>query len=283
MPSQVIETQTEWTTFDGTRMHAVYWSAAVKSPYVICLVHGLGEHSGRYSALANYFVSRGIDVHAFDLRGHGLSGGRRGYSDRFNDLVKDVDHFLHHVSGINMQQPYGVYGHSLGGTIALTYAQNYPATNRAVVLSAPFFRPAFEPPNWKLTLAGYLQTIWPGLLLSNEVAISALSKDPQVLKDYIADPLVHDRLSVGLGLQLLQQGRDLLDSAVQVDFPLLVMHGDADSVACHKSSSLLATQAGEACELIIWPALFHELHHEAEKDVVFNRAVDWLKSALKSL
>ncbi|MBQ0725670.1 MAG: lysophospholipase [Cycloclasticus sp.] len=283
MQTAVIERITEWTTFDGTRMHGIHWSAAVKSPYVICLVHGLGEHSGRYSALANYFVSRGIDVHAFDLRGHGLSQGRRGHSEYFNDLIKDVDHFLRHESGINMQQPYGVYGHSLGGMITLSYALNYPAVNRAVVLSSAFLKPAFEPPKWKLILAGYLQALWPTVLLSNEVPVEALSKDPRVLKEYIADPLVHNSLSAGLGLQLLKQGRYLLDTMRVIDFPLLVMHGDADKVTCHQASELLAAKAGKRCELVIWPGLFHELQHETEKEAVFDCSIDWLKEVLRPL
>lgn len=264
-------------------MHGVHWSAAVKAPYDICLIHGLGEHSGRYFALAKYFVSRGIDVHSFDLRGHGLSQGRRGHSEHFNDLIKDVDHFLRHESGINMQQPYGVYGHSLGGMIALSYALSYPAVNRAVVLSSAFLKPAFEPPKWKLILAGYLQALWPTALLSNEVPVDALSKDPQVLKGYIADPLVHNNLSAGFGMQLLKQGRYLLDTMCAVDFPLLMMHGDADKVTCHHASEWLATKAGKRCELVIWPGLFHELQHEMEKEAVFDCTIDWLKEAHRTL
>jgi len=269
-----------WEASDGTKMHAARWRPNAEPKMVLCIIHGLGEHGGRYSHMAEYFASLGIEVVSFDLRGHGLSEGQRGHCDDFQLMISDVDDFLSRASVVDLNKPHFVYGHSLGGTLALKYALSHVGQYKGLVLSAPLFKPAFEPPKWKITLGRWLQSIWPTLSLSNEVDISTLTRDAEVLARCENDPLVHDRISAKLGTQMLEAGEQLLVDVKEVGFPLLMMHGDADGLTCHKSSVLFSEQAGQHCTLKIWSDFYHELHHEPGKEDVFNFTMDWMKRQL---
>ena len=276
----ITHSETKWTAADGTPMHAVRWLPDSEPKMVVCLIHGLGEHSSRYSAMAEHYASFGVEVISFDLRGHGKSGGQRGHSKDFEQLVSDIDRFLKHASNIDFNKPHFLYGHSLGGTLAINYALSHPHAFKGVILSAPMFKPAFVPPKWKVTLARCLQRFWPTLSLSNEVDVKALSTDQVVLRQRAEDPLVHDRISSRFATQLLQEGERLMQEIKKVDFPLLIMHGDADRLTCHKASSSFAEKSAEKASLKIWPGSFHELHHEPIKEELFHFSMDWMKQQL---
>ncbi len=277
-----VRSETQWDACDGTRMHAVRWQPSAEPIMVVCLIHGLGEHSGRYETMAEYYALYGIEVVSFDLRGHGKSGGQRGHSDDFSQIIKDIDRFLNQASKIETSKPLFIYGHSFGGTLAIKYALSHPGEYSGVILSAPMFKPAFEPPRWKVTLGRWLQSIWPTLSLSNEVDVNALTRDKALLAHFNNDPLNHDRISAKLGTQLLAEGERLLAEASVVDFPLLMMHGDADELTCHKASTLFSEQAGQQCTLKIWDDFYHELHNEPEKEDVFDYCIKWMRGKLSS-
>ncbi|MEW5007856.1 alpha/beta hydrolase [Cycloclasticus sp. 46_83_sub15_T18] len=276
----VKHSEIQWLASDGTQMHAARWQPDAEPKMVLCLIHGLGEHSGRYSAMAEYFAGFGIEVVSFDLRGHGKSAGQRGHSDDFSLMIADVRDFLKQASVVDLDKPHFIYGHSLGGTLAIEYALSHTGQYKGVILSAPLFKPAFEPPQWKLTLGRWLQSVWPRLSLSNEVDRRALTRDEVVLELCEDDPLVHDRISAKLGTQMLEAGEKLLQDVQKVDFPLLMMHGDADGLTCHKSSTMFAEQSGQHCTLKLWDSFYHELHHEPGKEDVFNYTIDWMKRQL---
>ncbi|HIG79225.1 MAG TPA: alpha/beta hydrolase [Cycloclasticus sp.] len=272
--------ETQWQACDGNPMHAVRWLPDSEPKMVMCLIHGLGEHSGRYSKMAEHYASFGIEVVSFDLRGHGKSGGQRGHSDDFAQLMKDIGRFLYQASKIDTSKPHFIYGHSLGGTLAIKYALTHPGEYSGVILSAPMFKPAFEPPKWKVTLGRYIQSIWPTLSLSNEVDRNDLCRDKTLIEAHKKDPLNHDRISAKFGTQLLEEGERLIEEASHVDFPLLLMHGDADGLTCHQASTVFSECAGDQCTLKIWPDFYHELHHESGKEDVFNYCIDWMKRQL---
>jgi alpha-beta hydrolase superfamily lysophospholipase len=273
----VMHSETQWLACDGTPMHAVRWQPDATPKYVVCLLHGLGEHSGRYAEMAEYYVSHGVEVVSFDLRGHGKSEGQRGHSHDFSQMMKDIDRFLYKASKIDIDKPRFIYGHSLGGTLAIKYALSHPGEYKGVILSAPMLKPAFEPPQWKVHLGRWIQSMWPTLSLSNEVDQNTLSRDASVIKRYQDDALNHDRISAKFGTQLLDEGAQLLEQASLVDFPLLIMHGDADKLTCHKASTLFSECAGQQCTLKIWDDFYHELHHEPGKEDIFNYCIAWMK------
>ena len=273
-------TETTWQAYDGTPMHAVRWQPENEPTMVICLIHGLGEHSGRYVNMAEYYVAHGIEVVSFDLRGHGKSSGQRGHSDDFQQMMRDIDRFIYKASTINVEKPHFIYGHSLGGTLAIKYTMSHPGEFKGVILSSPMFKPAFEPPKWKVMLGRYLQLIWPTLSLSNEIDMNALTRDKELLSGHKNDPLSHNRISARFGTQLLEEGERLLEEASTVDFPILIMHGNADELTCHKASMLFAERAGQQSTLKLWKGFYHELHHEPKKEDVFDYCIDWMSQKL---
>jgi alpha-beta hydrolase superfamily lysophospholipase len=276
----VTHSDTQWLASDGTKMHAVRWSPDVPPKMMVCIIHGLGEHSGRYAHMAEYYASFGVEVVSFDLRGHGKSGGQRGHCDDFQQLIRDIDRFLNQVSKVDLDTPCFIYGHSLGATLVLQYALTHPGKFKGVIVSSPMLKPAFEPPKWKVILGRKIQSIWPTLSLFNEVDINTLSRDKDVLRKHEEDPLTHDRISARLGTQMLEAGEQLLKDVSPVSFPLLMMHGDDDKLTSYKATTLFSTGAGDLCTLKIWEGFYHELHHEPKKEEVYNYCLGWMERQL---
>src|SRR5262249_20990375 len=151
------------------------------------LVHGLAEHSGRYEHVGAQLASEGIDPYAFDLRGFGGSGGPRASVDRWSQLHDDLEERLVAVRSIAPARPLVLYGHSLGGLIALGYVLDGRSRPDLLVLSAPAI--GANVPAWQRALIGSLRRVTPGLMLSNRLRGEVLSRDPAVAVDYFADPL----------------------------------------------------------------------------------------------
>jgi acylglycerol lipase len=267
-----------WQTKDGLRLYAQGWQPETEPRAVVCLVHGLGEHSGRYPHLAAFLSQAGYALLAFDLRGHGKSEGQRGYAPSYEALLDDIAHLLEEATERYPDRPRFLYGHSLGGTLVITYALRRRPQLAGVIATGPFLRAAFEPPAWKLSLARIMYSLWPTLSLSNELDRQALSRDPQVVRAYNEDPLVHDRLTPRLTMDMFQSGLWSLEHAGEFPLPLLLMHGGADRVCSPQASREFAAQAGERCTLKIWDGFYHEIHNEPEQGQVFGYLLEWLNS-----
>jgi len=272
----------EWQTEDGLRLYAQGWQPETEPRGVVCLVHGLGEHSGRYTHLAAFLNRAGYALLAFDLRGHGKSEGQRGYAPSYEVLLDDIANFLAEAAERYPDRPRFLYGHSLGGTLVIEYALCRRPQLAGVIATGPLLRTAFEPPAWKLTLAKIMRSAWPTLALSNELDRQALSRDPEVVRAYNDDPLVHDRLSARLGMDMLQSGLWALEHAAEFPLPLLLMHGGADRLTSAQASREFAAQAGEVCTLKIWDGFYHEIHNEPEQAQVFEYLLGWLESNLRN-
>lgn len=269
-----------WLASDATEMHGVRWSPVIEAKAVICIVHGLGEHSGRYLAMAEHLTSCNFEVVSFDLRGHGLSAGRRGHTPSFQQMLQDIDTFISGAAAIDSSKPLFVLGHSMGGTLVANYSMLHKMKFVGVIVSSALFQPAFEPPKWKLRVANLLRNFWPSLLLSNEIDDALLTRDLDMQKQRCADVLVHDRISVFMGAGLLELGQKLLDKVSDVSFPLLVMHGDADQITSHLASVEFAKRAGRQCTVRIWTGLYHELYQEPERAEVFTYLTHWMDQQL---
>ncbi len=274
--------QFDCETDDGVKIFAQGWSPSEQPAAIFCLIHGLGEHSGRYAHFAEHLNNHNIALLAFDLRGHGRSDGARGHASNFKQLVDDVDCFLDHAESLFPDSPHFLYGHSLGGTLVLHHAMQGGKNRnlRGVIATAPMFRPAFQPPKWKVTLARLVQAVVPKLSLSNEVQLEHLSRNPQVMIDCMNDTLVHNRISAKLGVCFLDAGLEALEVTSEFPFDLLLMHGVEDQITCHHSSVEFAEKAGEFCTLKLWSDLYHELHNEPEKEEIFDFVVAWAQERI---
>lgn len=267
----------DWVSSDGLTLYGRIWRPQVEPMAVVCLVHGLGEHSGRYEHVSVRLTSAGYAFAAFDLRGHGRSGGPRGHAQSYQVLMNDIADFLTAVRARYPQQSLVLYGQSLGGNLAMNFALRRRPQLSGVVATAPALRAAFEPPAWKLTLAKLIYNLWPALTLSNELDVQAFSRDPQVLEAYRRDPLVHDRLSARLAIDLLEAGSWALDHASEFPLPLLLMHGSGDRVTSSDASREFGAAAGAECDVKIWDGLYHEIHNEPEKEQVLDHMLHWLE------
>lgn len=268
------------TTEDGLALAVHRWAPSGEVSAVLCLVHGLGEHGRRYDRLAAFLNRHGFLVLALDLRGHGRSPGPRGHFPNDDFMRKDIGSFVHLASSLYPGLPVFLYGHSLGGGIVINYCLSSSPNLAGVVVTGPLLRTAFAPPRWKLALARVMYRLWPSLTLPNELDARAISRDQAVVDAYLNDPLVHDRLSVKLGMDMLDAGRRNLECADRFGLPLLIMHGGEDRLTSCAASAEFAARAGEKSTFKRWPGLYHEIHNEPEQDQVFAFLLDWLEKAV---
>ncbi len=143
----------KFRTFDGLQLFGQSWQPEDQPRAVICLVHGMGEHSGRYGHVADRLTQACYSVFAFDLRGHGKSPGPRGHTPSYEALLNDVNFFLNEVDKNFPELPLFLYGHSLGGNLVLNYVISRQPKLKGVIVTGPWLRLAFEPPRFKIILA----------------------------------------------------------------------------------------------------------------------------------
>jgi alpha-beta hydrolase superfamily lysophospholipase len=236
----------------------------------------LGEHSGRYHALAEHFCRAGFEVIAFDQIGHGQSGGPRGHVSDYELLLDDIDALVRELRHRGGRGPCWLYGHSLGGNLVLNFLLRRRPELSGAVVTSPLLLPVVSPPLWKRLLATALNGLSPGLTFRTGIDPAALSHDLQAVQRYREDPLVHGRVSVRLAIQMLAAGRWALRHADQLLLPTLLMHGAADRLTSPAASRQFAQQAGSVCTLKVWPDLFHELHWEPQRAQVLDTALDWM-------
>jgi len=261
---------------DGLQLYAQAWQPDGDPRGVICLVHGLGEHSGRYAHLAAALGQAGYALLAFDLRGHGKSQGRRGHTPSYDALMDDIATFLAEIEKRYPDIPCFLYGHSLGGNLVLNYALRRRPELTGVVATAPSLKLAFEPPAIQVALGRGMDKIWPAFVQSNGLETQALSRDPEVVRKYQSDPLVHNRISARLFVGFFEAGQWALDHASQFHLPLLLMQGSADRITSHEASCEFAASVGDAATLKIWEDFYHEIHNEPEQAQVFDTLITWL-------
>lgn len=245
----------------------------------IVLVHGLGEHSGRHDDVARALVGHGFDVARLDLRGHGLSDGKRGDVPSFDAILDDVQGLMREAAHRLLPATVVLWGHSLGGLIVTSLAWRRRPDVAGVVALAPAFRPARRPPRWKLALAHVLIRTFPGFTLGNSLDVRGLSHLQDVVARYRHDPLVHRRISSRLGLGMLEEGQALLVSESVPGVPILVVHGDEDRITSLEASREFARRHPHV-ELIVRPGAYHELHHERDRTAVLDAALAWIDARL---
>ena len=249
--------------------------AAVRAQVLI--VHGLGEHSGRYEHVAQQLNSWGYAVRSFDLWGHGLSDGERGSMRDEHALLDDLAAVVDHTrKTMAAGQSLVLLGHSLGGLLAARFVSLRMRPIDALVLSSPALDPglnAFQ----KLLLAT-LPAIAPNLRVGNGLQVKYLSHDPAVVAAYQADPLVHDRICARLALFIAQAGRAVLATAPQWSTPTLLLFAGQDKLVSPQGSrDFLKLAPGAIVQSLCFEALFHEIFNEAQAGGVFAALQQWLQ------
>jgi len=269
-------TEFKFKTFDGLQLFGQNWQPENHPKAVICLVHGMGEHSGRYAHVADALTQAGYVLFTFDLRGHGQSEGPRGHTPSYEALMQDISSLLGLANKQFPQLPSFLYGHSLGGNLVLNYILRYQPRLKGVIVTDPWLRLSFEPPASKIILGQMMNKIWPSFSQSSGLDTKALSHDPEVVHAYKNDPLVHDHISARMFIGIYQAGQWALEHASEFSLPLLLMHGGEDKIISVEAGREFAGKIKENCTLKIWDGLYHEIHNEPEKEEVFKFLIDWL-------
>ena len=265
----------------GRRLYVRSWAPPSVEGAPILFVHGFGEHSGRYETIARWLAERGRCVYAYDQLGHGLASGDRGHVMHFEDYLDDLEFMLGRLpSGSDRPLPVLV-GHSLGGLIAATLAcERSPAISR-LVLSGPALALGDDISRTKIVMARLLRRFLPRFALEAGLDPDALSRDPEVVRGYQEDPLVHGRMSAALAMGMMERQQTTSVSAGEVPVPTLIMHGEADALcpvgASRSFFAGLSVEIASRSEIRTYPQLRHEIFNEPEQEQVFQDLFNWLE------
>ena len=249
------------------------------------IVHGLGEHSGRYLALADHLAGLGFSLWIPDLRGHGKSDGERGHVDTFNDYTRDVRAILDQArTDKPAETPVFLLGHSMGGLVAILVALDQQHLIDGLVLSSPALGVAMPLPAVKKIAVTCLARLFPRLGIKNELDPQNVSRDPEIVNRYIADPLVHDRVSVNWFVQFLKAIEKAFDRAMDIQLPILVQAAGEDRlVSIRAVEAFFEKLTMPDRELKIFSDLYHEIYNETEPDrqVVIAALTTWLTGRIR--
>jgi len=242
----------------------------------VLIVHGLGEHSGRYEHVAHQLNVWGYSVHSFDLWGHGLSDGERGSMRDDNAMLDDLASVIDHTrKGMPHGQSLVLLGHSLGGLLAARFVSLRMRPIDALVLSSPALDPGLN--SFQKLLLATLPSIAPNLRVGNSLQVKYLSHDPAVVAAYEADPLVHDRICARLALFIAQAGRQVLEVAPQWRTPTLVLFAGQDKLVSPQGSrNFLKFAHGAFVQSLCFEDFYHEIFNESDATRVFAALQQWL-------
>ena len=268
---------TKWKTHDGLEIFAQSWQPDVlPAKAVACFVHGIGDHSSRHELVAEAFTNAGYVFFTGDLRGHGKSLGQRGHFPSMEAIMQDMDIFLHQARTRFPSLPLILYGHSLGGILVLHYALARKPDLKGVISVSPGLHNALQKKPLMVMAAQLLGGLFPKVSVSNALPLNGISRDEKVVQAYKSDPLIHDRISMGLGKMMIQATNWTLKNAGKFKYPLLIMHGKADFITYASGSIAFAAPIKENCKLILWEDAYHELHNEPESPEILKAMTDWM-------
>lgn len=272
----------ETSTFingQNTRIFTQSWLPDADGKANVFIIHGLGEHSNRYSEIATYLAERGFRVHALDHTGHGQSEGLRGYISQFSVFVETVREFIVRCQTETPNLPNLVIGHSMGGVITSNLLIDYPNLVQAAILSGPALTTDEAVSHVQKLALKAVAKILPTLPVF-QLDANLICRDKQVVADYLADPLVNSgKIRAKLIVEIVTAGERALSRAAEIKLPMLFLHGAEDALASPKGSELMyAGISSEDKELVLYPNLYHEIFNEECKQDIFATVDKWLNA-----
>jgi acylglycerol lipase len=283
----VVSTTREERSFQsaqgGRSVRIVYdvWTPEGTPRGVVVLCHGYAEHARRYDHVAQRFGEAGLITYALDQRGHGRSGGKRVYLKDISEYTGDFDTLVGIAASDHSDLKRVILGHSMGGGVVFAYAVEHPDDYAAVVLSGPAVYAQDAVSTFMIGVAKVVGSVLPGLPVEN-LPTEAVSRDPDVVAAYMADPMVHQgKLPAGIAKALLSVGESMPQRAASLTAPLLVVHGGQDKLIPVEGSRRLVECVGSSdVNLKVYPELYHEVFNEPERELVLDDVVSWIEVRL---
>ncbi len=248
-----------------------------KAKGVIIVVHGMGEHSGRYDHFARYLADHGWTLYLYDLRGHGKSPGIRVFIEKFQDYIEDLYQFIRMIQKKEAEERIFLLGHSFGAQICINFLSQHPREVKGAILSSPNIRLALKVPKLKQTLGQVLSNFLPSLSVANDIDPKAISHDQAVVDKYREDKLVQDKITLRLGSEMLKNLDQIFHLAPKIKTPCLVFHGSGDRITSPQATEeFFEYMTVKDRELKIYPGFLHETLNEIGKERVYEDIARWL-------
>ncbi len=280
------ETTGEFVSPDGIKIFYRQYQAESERARMV-LSHGVGEHSGRYGNVIERVLPKGFSVWAPDHRGHGQSGGKRGHVLNFvqylTDLRLTVELAKKDMPG---EMPCFLLGHSMGGLIALYFAQHYPELIDGVVASSPCLGMVIEIPAAKKVLGSFMSYVWPGMTMGSGLDATKISRDENVVSAYKNDPLVHDRVSARFFTELLDAMESVNQQASALNVPVLMqVAGEDYLVNADSSKHFFEKLTLQDKTLHVYDDMYHEIYNapEDQKERVLDDLETWLEKRMNNV
>ena len=257
------------------------WSTNNDPIYNIIIIHGLGEHSGRYKEFASFFIKKNIGVFSFDLIGHGKSDGLKGHISNIKDFTDSIEEVLIQVRKRFINTPIIIFGHSLGGCLALNYLIERKSKEISLaIISSAWIETEIQIPKYLLIIQRVIHTLFPKVRLSNRLDTKDLSKDIKIIDKYKNDPLVHDRISLNLLSEINKTIEKIKNKDYNIEIPVLIIHGKKDKIISYKGSELINKKIKDS-KLKLYDNVYHEPHNDNEKKEILEYYYDFIKNHKK--
>ena len=274
-------TTTYLSAFDQTKLFVRDYQPDNSPKAFIVLVHGIGEHSGRYEDWIRRFIAQDVTVVTFDQRGHGNSEGKRGVIKSYSDFMKDIDTVIQYAESRHPQIPMFLYGHSMGGGEVLNHLLRRKANYCGVISTSPWIKTQAAPPKIAIPFIRLLNRLIPFYRTVSKFDSVYLSHDKSLVERYQTDDLVHDFVSIRMFIEAYDAGYFAYHSKNAFQKPLLLLHGTGDKITNCDASKYFAQNNSKYTSLKLWEGGYHELHNETFKDDVFEYIISWINKILK--
>jgi len=269
--------ETSFEGADGISLYSQCWLPENPPRAVVAIVHGVGEHSGRYMNVVDYVVPNQIGVYGYDLRGYGRSPGQRGHIDSWMQYRIDLLNFLKMIRAQQLGRPIFLMGHSMGALIALDFIlSEHEKIAGAIIAGAPIDPVGVGKP-YLVALARILSRIYPRFSIDLGLDHDALSRIPSVLRSYKEDPLVHGKVSARWGTESLSALESVKMQGENINIPILMIHGEADRINSAEGARKFFDQIRfHDKEFRGYPGSYHEVHNDLDYQKMLSDLLDWI-------
>ncbi len=266
----------------GGQLFGKIWQPTEEPKAIIILIHGFGEHCSRYSSYINFFKNAGFAFIGMDHIGHGQSDGKRGVIKSYEQLLKDVEHLMGKANETWPQIPKIIYGHSMGGNIALNYLLQKPRELIGGIISSPWLKLKHEPNAISKLLIKLLGSICPDTTIRSGINANHISTQKHQVEAYRGDPLNHGRISFRLLREITKQGLWAIKSIKELQTPVLLIHGSHDPITSCEASRQLARLNTQQISYQEMSDVYHEVHNDTQREQLAKLCSKWIDQLLSA-